>query len=113
MRHKIGYGKPLGLGSVYLNPTSLTLIDYAARYTQPGSARGITVLQSDEMWKVLYEHIDDFSEKHLVGIAMDDLRRIWRWPPDPDADYYYPSKRDWFDTPDSRGKRIKDTRNVP
>ena len=113
MRHKIGYGKPLGLGSVYLNPTSLTLIDYAARYTQPGSARGITVLQSDEMWKVLYEHIDDFSEKHLVGIAMDDLRRIWRWPPDPDADYYYTSKRDWFDTPDSRGKRIKDTRNVP
>lgn len=34
MRHKIGYDKPLGLGSVQLTPTRLTLIDYAARYTQ-------------------------------------------------------------------------------
>src|SRR6202011_6018463 len=40
MRHKIGYGKPLGLGSVYLFPTHLTLVDYATRYTSPGAQRG-------------------------------------------------------------------------
>ncbi len=114
MRHKIGYGKPLGLGSISLQPISLTLVDYATRYTQPGSERGKTVIQGDPMWQdVLYEQIDDFSQHHLVTIAMDDLRRIWRWPPDPDVDYYYPSKRDWFDTEDSIGKRIADTRNVP
>jgi len=113
MRHKIGYGKPLGLGSVYLQPTGLTLVDYSTRYTQSGSARGKTELQGDAMWNLLYQHIDDFSQKQLVPIAMDDLRRIWRWPPEPGVDYYYPSKRDWFDTPESRGKRIKDTRNVP
>ncbi len=113
MRHKIGYGKPLGLGSVYLQPTSLTLVDYSKRYTQPASGQSKTQLQGDAMWNLLYQHIDDFSQKQLVPIAMDDLRRIWRWPPEPGVDYYYPSKRDWFDTPDSRGKRIKDTRNVP
>src|SRR6266568_681603 len=32
MRHKIGYGKPLGLGSIYLQPTALTLVDYSRRY---------------------------------------------------------------------------------
>src|SRR5262249_29450462 len=34
MRHKIGYGKPLGLGSIYLVPTHLTLVDYTTRYLQ-------------------------------------------------------------------------------
>jgi len=113
MRHKIGYGKPLGLGSVYLFPTHLTLVDYAARYTNPGGQRGLTALSGDDVWPVLNERIDEFEQKYMVSIAMDDLRRIWRWPPDPDVDYYYPSKRDWFDTEASKGKRIRDTRNVP
>lgn len=113
MRHKIGYAKPLGLGSVQLTPTSLTLVDYAARYTQPGPQRGKTAFKGDEMWEVMNKHVDDFSRTHLVPVAMDDLRRIWRWPPNPDVDYYYPSKRDWFDTEDSQGQRIVDTRNVP
>ena len=117
MRHKIGYGKPMGLGSVQFAPTSITLVDYAARYTsyaKPGEKGGKTTWQGDPMWnEVLFEQTDTFIETDLSRLAMDDLRRIWRWPPDPDADYYYPSKRDWFDTSDSRGKRIKDTRNVP
>lgn len=113
MRHKIGYGKPLGLGSIYLQPTALTLVDYSTRYTRTAGGRGITSLQDNGMWNAFYEHIDNFTQKHLVPIAMDDLRRIWRWPSEPGVDYYYPSKRDWFDTPDSRGKHIKDTRNVP
>lgn len=113
MRHKIGYGKPLGLGSVYLQPTALTLVDYSKRYTRPGTGRGITTLHDNDMWNTFYEQIDSFTQKHLVPIAMDDLRRIWGWPAEPGVDYYYPSKRDWFDTPESRGKRISDTRNVP
>ncbi len=113
MRHKIGYGKPLGLGSISLAPTSLTLIDYSKRYTQPGPERGKTILQGDELWDLLNQHIADFSRTRLVQIAMTDLRRIWHWPPDPDVNYYYPSKRDWFDTEDSIGKRIADTKNTP
>jgi CRISPR/Cas system CSM-associated protein Csm3 (group 7 of RAMP superfamily) len=111
MRHKIGNAKPLGLGSIQLMPISMTLIDYSIRYTQTN--RGKTFLKGDELWKVIDEQITAFSEKQLVQVAMEDLRRIWRWPPDPGVDYYYPSKRDWFDTDDSIGKRIADTRNVP
>lgn len=114
MRHKIGYGKPLGLGSIYLYPTRLTLVDYAKRYTQLGAERGTTVLEEDSgLWNFINGQLDEFYEKHLVQMAMDDLRRIWGWPPDPDIEYYYPSKRDWFDTSESIGKRIADTRNVP
>jgi CRISPR/Cas system CSM-associated protein Csm3 (group 7 of RAMP superfamily) len=114
MRHKIGYGKPLGLGSVYLYPTRLTLFDYTKRYSQAGAERGKTVLEKESgLWAFMNKLLDEFYEKYLVWMAMDDLKRIWRWPPEPDVDYYYPSKRDWFDTNASRGKRIVDTRNVP
>ncbi len=111
MRHKIGYAKPLGLGSIQLTPTRMTLINYATRYTQ--ADHGKTVLEGDALWKTINQHITGFSQKQLVQIAMEDLRRIWRWPPDPDVDYYYPSKRDWFDAPAGKGKRIVQTRNTP
>ncbi|QBD78662.1 hypothetical protein EPA93_22805 [Ktedonosporobacter rubrisoli] len=113
MRHKIGYAKPMGLGSVALTPTRLKLVDYAERYTQSAGARGINVLEGDELWDFLDERIDEFKQRWLLELALQDLRRIWRWPPDPNVDYYYPDKDDWFDTPDSIGKRIADTRHVP
>lgn len=113
MRHKIGYGKPLGLGTIYMNPTSLTIIDYAARYTQPGEDRGKKTWPGDDVWKVIYDQVDAFSVSHLAQTAMADLRRIWAWPPDGSVEYYYPSKRDWFDTPASQGQRIAATRTVP
>ena len=113
MRHKIGYGKPMGLGSIYLAPTRLMLVDYATRYTASGNTRGITDYEGDMLWPFIDGQLDPFYENHLLKVALDDLRRIWRWPPDLDVEYYYPSKRDWFDTEDSIGKRIADTRNVP
>lgn len=113
MRHKIGYGKPLGLGSISIQPTHLMLVDYATRYTQPGAEHGKTTWEGEDVWQVVYEQVDTFSASNLVQIAMEDLRRIWRWPAADSVDYYYPSKRDWFETEDSRGKRIADTHNVP
>jgi hypothetical protein len=37
----------------------------------------------------------------LENATEEDL--IWRWPDEPDVEYYYPSKRDWFDTEESIG----------
>jgi CRISPR/Cas system CSM-associated protein Csm3 (group 7 of RAMP superfamily) len=113
MRHKIGYGKPMGLGSISLVPMQIKLVDYAARYTRAGNAGGISIYEGETLWPFIDSQLDPFYEKHLLQIAMNDLRRIWRWPADPNVEYYYPSKRDWFDTEDSIGKRIADTKNVP
>jgi CRISPR/Cas system CSM-associated protein Csm3 (group 7 of RAMP superfamily) len=110
MRHKIGYGKPLGLGTVELRPTRLTLVDYATRYSiAPGADRGKTIHEGEALWNYLYKRLDEFAESGLVHIAMEDLERIWRWPPEPNITYRYPDKRGWFDTK-GRGKRIADTR---
>ena len=112
MRHKIGYGKPLGMGSVELIPTKLTLIDYSTRYTQWKASQGKQEFGED-IWTAINPHLDSFYEKDLQTLAMEDLHRIWLFPPEAGVNYYYPSKRDWFDKPISKGKRIVDTRSVP
>jgi CRISPR/Cas system CSM-associated protein Csm3 (group 7 of RAMP superfamily) len=112
MRHKLGSGKPLGMGSVEFRPKRLTIVDYAQRYKTMSSNSGKTTLEGDHLWNYIYEQVDAFTAPKLSAMAMEDLQRIWRWPADPDADYAYPSKRDWFDTPKSIGKRIADTRDI-
>jgi CRISPR/Cas system CSM-associated protein Csm3 (group 7 of RAMP superfamily) len=107
MRHKIGYAKPLGLGSVYLNPQSMTLIDYASRYTQPGG-RGQTGYAHDAIMQLRNDLLNDFKKVHLVPRSLQDLRRIWRWPANPGVVYNYPDY-DWFDDPANYGKRIANT----
>lgn len=111
MRHKIGYAKPLGLGSVQLTLKDATLVDYAARYALNGSAeRGKMSYPDAAALKALRDmYVPNFSHTYLVPLAMGDLRRIWQWPPAPGVTYHYPSKDDWFDTPLSRGKRIAQT----
>ncbi len=92
MRHKIGYAKPAGFGSVRVDLTNLEIIDYAARYRSNGQGpeqyEGETLRQYLEGQTRLYTN--DQS-----AITLQDLRRIWCWPPDPDKQYGYPDRK-WF-----------------
>ena len=109
MRHKIGYGKPLGLGTIQISPTKLTLIDYATRYNGQGD-NGKTIQEGNDVWPAIYDYTNNFLQKPFVQAAMDDLRYIWGWPVDDRVHYDYPRK-DWFDR-EGRGKRIEDTRSL-
>jgi len=110
MRHKIGYGKPMGLGSIYLYPTSLTMIDYSTRYTQSG--RGRAVYEGSEFWNFINEPLNTLYTTKLNTEVMGDLRRIWQWPPEKGVTYAYPNKRDWFDQPGNGQKGIAETWNA-
>jgi len=57
MRHKIGYGKPIGLGSIRINATKLRLVDYATRYTAFGVNRGITEYGLNEVTDLVNEQM--------------------------------------------------------
>jgi hypothetical protein len=108
MRHKIGYGKPIGLGSIYLNPQRMTLIDYSTRYTQP-SGRGQTEYGHDGIMQLRNDLVNAFTgTPHLVPRSLNDLRRIWRWPADPSVTYRYPDEA-WFKNSANSGKRIAQT----
>lgn len=107
MRHKIGYAKPLGLGSVQLIPQSMTLIDYASRYTQPGE-RGQTPYTHESIVLLRNALFSAFAKNHLIPQSLQDLRRIWHWPPNPQVIYDYPDYG-WFDDPANAGKSIAST----
>jgi len=94
MRHKIGYAKPAGLGSVQIELKEIVLRDPAARYRSLASspARSYT---SESLSSYLSERAQKFVADH-ASPTLQDLRRIWQWPPMHGVDYHYPY-REWFD----------------
>ena len=103
MCHKIGYGKPSGLGSVRFDITKLTLINFANRYKKNQGLEEYT--QNSGLAEYLLEETDRFTS-NTKSQTLEALRRIWRWNPNGTTVYCYPS-RDWFRK--NRPKRIKDT----
>lgn len=102
MRHKIGYGKPIGLGSVLLVPTELKLVDYTTRYTNFRAGRGISQYKFAELSDLLAEQMASFDTEVSAALqrfrsrpSLQHLHRIWHWPADGTVAYCYPSQR-WF-----------------
>lgn len=93
MRHKIGYGKPAGFGSVRFEITKLTLIDYASRYT---NNQGTNTYEAQVLEDYLLEQKRMFTDD-TASSTLNALRRIWRWDPTDTTAYRYPSQ-DWFST---------------
>ena len=92
MRHKIGYGKPAGFGSVHFDITKLTLIDYASRYV---ANQGVTTYEGETLATYLSGQTQMFRDD-TTSRTLNALRRIWRWDPNDTTAYRYPSQ-DWFD----------------
>ncbi len=104
MRHKIGYGKPIGLGSALINIQEMTLVDYATRYTNLTSqgSRGLRSLDEDEMDELIAEkmaphdqEIYDAWRRYRDLPSLDRLYEIWHWPVAENVEYFYPGQR-WF-----------------
>ncbi len=115
MRHKIGYGKPIGLGSIQLVPTELKLVDYTARYTSLRTHRGISTYDMYEMADLLKDQMASFDTEVNQQLrlfstrpSLSHLARIWRWPADSSVVYCYPSQK-WFkEHPQTRISGTKD-----
>ena len=91
MRHKLGYGKPAGFGSVRFNITKLTVVDYVKRYT---TNQGTTEYNGDRLADYLLTQTLRFMGD-TVSPTLNALRRIWVWDPNSTTDYYYPNQA-WF-----------------
>ncbi len=91
MRHKIGYGKPAGLGSVRFEITKLKMIDYACRYR---ANQGITEYVGNELASYLATELQPFKD-NTTSLTLNALRRIWRWDSDDTTTYRYPVQS-WF-----------------
>ena len=91
LAHKLGWGKPMGLGSVRIEPRVIEEIDLRARYRRGGAQA-----------TVKYEGADAVARVHKLtagfrvdkGEAMTALRRVFG-PADPKAKWAYPTFS-WF-----------------
>lgn len=103
VRHKMGYAKPAGLGSVEIALTRLELVDYSRRYTSPDGGRA--VYTGDALKAYVDGQVACYvNDKNSV--TLQDLRRIWKWPGRDDLRY---PDRYWFDQPDNKNKPISQT----
>lgn len=100
MRHKIGYAKPAGLGSIHIELTKLDLIDYTQRYKTPG--KGVTTYTGGNLQKYIDQQTSTYTADQ-DNITLQDLRNIWRWPGYDNL--YYPSYN-WFRDPGNSSKRL-------
>ena len=92
IRHKLGYAKPAGLGSVEVQLTKLTLVDYRQRYRHLD--KGIEVYKDED----LRDYVNQYIKQRFIdanNVTLQDLRRIWDWPPDTTITYQYPDWN-WF-----------------
>jgi len=92
MRHKLGYAKPAGLGSVHVQLTALEFVDHLARYRAGGG--GITRYDGQALHTEIAYRTEAYTTNR-ASITLNDLRRIWHWPPDESITYRYPSQ-EWF-----------------
>jgi CRISPR/Cas system CSM-associated protein Csm3 (group 7 of RAMP superfamily) len=90
MRHKVGTGKPAGLGSIRVDLVACEVGDPLAELARGGQARP---LEGPPLTEWLRQRVSAFAAGHSGG-ALADLRRVWHWPPD-EVTYVYPS-REWF-----------------
>ena len=94
MCHKIGMGKPVGLGSAKIEMIQWRQHNLRMRYERLGE--GTKVLEADALTAEIDRWTDRYHEQYAKWAdCLNDLRRIWRWDPSATDDVKYPS-RGWF-----------------
>ena len=99
-RHKVGMGKPVGLGSVHLEIVRWQPLDREARYRSLGGGWR-EALEDVALDRAVENHVNLHGRPNWEAGPLDDLKRIWHWPPDPNTAIHYPDQA-WFeDNPDA------------
>jgi CRISPR/Cas system CSM-associated protein Csm3 (group 7 of RAMP superfamily) len=95
MAHKVGMGKPVGLGSARIEIVGWERIDRQARYRQWGG--GVTRLEGEDLSAEIARWRDKYYQEYAPWkeISLADLRRIWKWDPATTVEIRYPSP-EWF-----------------
>lgn len=90
IRHRLGYGKPAGLGSVAVHIRRVVL-DAANRYASFTAQQ--ESIESEPLNEWLQKHRQEYFARPTASVQQ--LIRILRYPADPEVIYQYPD-RDWF-----------------
>jgi CRISPR/Cas system CSM-associated protein Csm3 (group 7 of RAMP superfamily) len=93
VRHKIGYGKPAGLGSVRIKAENLNLFDIENRYKK-FTAENSKKKSGEELRDHIATQTKIYRDDKSANLQA--LRRIWKWPGVYDILYPTLKDRNWF-----------------
>ncbi len=88
--HKIGMGKPAGLGSIKIEIERITFLDFLKRFEQ--QEEWSEEIEGDALKEYIKNKTKLYRDSKAVNL--ESLRKIWKYPPE-DVDYSYPD-RYWF-----------------
>jgi CRISPR/Cas system CSM-associated protein Csm3 (group 7 of RAMP superfamily) len=89
--HKVGMGKPIGLGSAKFTITALQQLDYRKRYTQSGG--GWSSLTGEALSAFVQSQTAAYRNSRDANLQ--DLHRIWHWDEHSTNTVHYPGQA-WF-----------------
>jgi len=89
-RHKLGYGKPLGMGSVFIQPDLMVFRDMKARYSN-GEAEKTFI--DDKLTEEIRRRTQQYRNDESP--TMEHLRKMLIWDIDDRREFKYPPF-DWF-----------------
>jgi len=90
--HKVGMGKPIGLGSAKIEITEIRQLDYRARYKQVGTGWG-EPLTGAALTDFVAQRVAIYRDGK--GENLQDLHRILRWDENSVENITYPDQK-WF-----------------
>ena len=94
MAHKVGMGKPVGLGSAQIKIVGWEQVDRQARYRQFGS--GLKTLEDEALGNAVARWQKQYNQMYANWKeSLADLRRIWKWDLSSTVEVRYPGQ-DWF-----------------
>ena len=106
MCHKVGMGKPVGLGSAKIEFAQWRQHDVQMRYKNLGE--GTKVIRADALTDEIERWTNRYHEHYAKWRdSLNHLRRIWSWDPNTDAEIKYPTQQ-WF-----RNNPTEPIENVP
>lgn len=104
LRHKLGLGKPLGLGSVQIVIECLTILNAPhQRFRSLTGAREV-IYDGDELNSYLQGLIQPFRED--VSPTMNQMRKMLVWDVNDPRDFHYPGYN-WFKNPMNANTPLK------
>ena len=92
MAHKLGWGKPMGLGSVRIEPLAIEEVDLRARYRR-GGEQATTRYDGEAAARRVLELSAPLRGR--TDAVMTALRRLLAFPGPSAAEWRYPTY-DWF-----------------
>lgn len=103
LRHKIGHGKPLGLGSCEISINEITFVDTSSNRFKSLAIKENQALKNEELKKEIEQRTKKYREDQ--SLTMRQFRKMMIWDENDPRDFRYP-EYEWFKKNSQRDLKV-------